>query len=208
MNDINEVEMSCSNNKLGWIELITGCMFAGKTEEFIRRLKIMSYAKKNVVVFKPGLDQRYSKQCVASHGGTMLESNIIQKSDDIRKIVEQENLIKKVEVVGIDEVQFLDEGVVDLIDELADQGIIVIVNGLDKDFRCEPFKNVDKLLAIAEFVTKLRARCHVCGNFANRSQRIVNGEPAKWDSPLILVDGKESYEARCRTCYVLPKKGA
>ncbi|AEM69016.1 thymidine kinase [Mycoplasma putrefaciens] len=206
MNDINETEMSCSNNKMGWIELITGCMFAGKTEEFIRRIRVLSYAKKKVVVFKPGIDQRYSKHHVASHSGTMLDSYIVQNSSDIRKIIDNENLTKIVDVVGIDEVQFLDEDIVELIDQLADQGIIVIVNGLDKDFRSKPFKNVDKLLALAEFVTKLRARCHICGNFANRSQRIVDGEPAKWDSPLILVDGTESYEARCRSCYVLPKK--
>ncbi|ADK69697.1 thymidine kinase [Mycoplasma mycoides subsp. mycoides] len=203
--DINEIE-AYNSNKMGWIELITGCMFAGKTEEFIRRLRVLSYAKKRVLAFKPSIDNRYSVENIISHSGSKLDSYLVHSSDEIKQIIEKENQIQQVDVIGIDEVQFFDEQVVELIEQLANQGIIVIVNGLDKDFRCLPFKNVDKLLVTAEFVTKLRARCHLCGNFANRSQRIVNGQPALWDSPLILVDGKESYEARCRNCFIVPKK--
>ncbi|ADR23822.1 thymidine kinase [Mycoplasma leachii PG50] len=203
--DINEIE-AYNSNKMGWIELITGCMFAGKTEEFIRRLKVLSYAKKRVLAFKPSIDNRYSVENIISHSGSKLDSYLVKSSDEIKQIVEKENQIQQVDVIGIDEVQFFDENVVDIVEQLADNGIIVIVNGLDKDFRGLPFKNVDKLLVKAEFVTKLRARCHLCGSFANRSQRIVNGQPALWNSPLILVDGKESYEARCRKCFIAPKK--
>ncbi|WP_036268979.1 thymidine kinase [Mesoplasma seiffertii] len=192
-------------SNLGWIELITGCMFAGKTEEFIRRLRRHDYAKHNVIAFKPLIDQRYSVNSIASHSGTMLPSFPVASTNDIRNIFERENQKQKIDVVGIDEVQFLDAAVVDYIDELANQGIIVIVTGLDKDFKSQPFQNVDKLLPLAEFVEKLTAICHKCGNFANRTQRIINGQPAAADSPIVLVDGKDSYEARCRKCYQKPE---
>lgn len=198
--------MAHCNNKLGWIELITGCMFAGKTEEFIRRLRRHDYAKHNVIAFKPSIDQRYSVNSIASHAGSMLPSFAIQNTAEIKTIFERENAKKPIDVVGIDEVQFLDTEIVDFIDELANRGIIVIVTGLDKNFKNEPFQNVDRLLTMAEFVEKLTAICHKCGNFANRTQRIVNGQPGKWNDPLILVSGEQSYEARCRVCYIIPPK--
>lgn len=191
--------------KLGWVELITGCMFAGKTEEFIRRLRRHYYAKHNVIAFKPTIDQRYSTTDIASHSGATFKSFPVASTKEIRKIFIQENNQKHIDVVGIDEVQFLDKDIVDYIEELADQGVLVIVTGLDKDFKLDPFKNVDRLLITAEYVNKLTAICHQCGNFANRTQRLVNGKIAKKSDPLILVDGEDSYEARCRNCYVKPK---
>ncbi|WP_035358724.1 thymidine kinase [[Acholeplasma] multilocale] len=203
---IHSNELNSNNGKkLGWIELITGCMFAGKTEEFIRRLRRHDYAKRNVIAFKPIIDQRYSVNSIASHSGTMLPSFPIATTADLRAVFEIENQKRKIDVVGIDEVQFLDEEIVSFIDELANMGVIVIVTGLDKDFRSEPFKNVDKLLPLAEYVDKVTAICHNCGNFANRTQRIIDGKPAKADSPIVLVDGKDSYEARCRNCYIKPE---
>ncbi|ATZ18485.1 thymidine kinase [Williamsoniiplasma somnilux] len=202
------INIFTNNNekKLGWIELITGCMFAGKTEEFIRRLRRHGYAKHNVIAFKPSIDSRYNINSISSHSGSMLPSFPIQSTEEIKIIFERENKKRKIDVVGIDEVQFLDEKIVDYINELADNGIIVIVTGLDKDFKSQPFQNVDRLLPMAEYVDKLTAICHSCGNLANRTQRIVDGIPAKWNDPLILVSAAESYEARCRNCYISPPK--
>ncbi|PPE06706.1 thymidine kinase [Mesoplasma corruscae] len=199
-------EFNIPKNNLGWIELITGCMFAGKTEEFIKRLNRHAYAKKNIITFKPIIDDRYSKENVASHSGTKLISSPVKDTNELKKVFAKQNAINPIDVVGIDEVQFFDEAIVDYINELADSGIIVIVTGLDKDFKCVPFKNVDRLLPLAEMVDKLTAICVKCGNFANRTQRIIDGKPAKWSSPLILVDGNDSYEARCRNCYILNKE--
>lgn len=199
-------EFNKPKNDLGWIELITGCMFAGKTEEFIKRLNRHAYAKNIIISFKPIIDDRYSKDNVASHSGSLLKAHAVKDTKELKEVFEKENQIKKIDVVGIDEVQFFDVAIVDLIGELADRGIIVIVTGLDKDFRSIPFKNVDKLLPLAEMVDKLTAICVLCGNFANRTQRIINNKPASWQSPLILVDGNESYEARCRNCYIINKE--
>ncbi|WP_338972698.1 thymidine kinase [Spiroplasma endosymbiont of Panorpa germanica] len=192
-------------NKLGWIELITGCMFAGKTEEFIKRLRRHSYAKRNVVAFKPIIDDRYSIDKISSHSGSQFESYPVKDSLQMVEKIKELTKIKKIDVLGIDEIQFFDEGIVNLVQEYADKGIIVIVNGLDKDFKCEPFKNVDKLLVQAEYVDKLSAICHNCGSNASRTQRIVNGKPAAANEPVILVSGEEQYEARCRHCYIKPK---
>ncbi|AHI54216.1 thymidine kinase [Spiroplasma sabaudiense Ar-1343] len=192
--------------KTGWIELITGCMFAGKTEEFIRRLRRHSYAKRRVVAFKPSIDDRYSESKIFSHNGSQLQSYPVKSSADIlAKIIEIEKDGEFIDVIGIDELQFLDLDIVDLTQKLADEGKIVIVNGLDKDFKCEPFQNVDRLLVQAEYVDKLSAICHNCGANASRTQRIVNGKPASASEPVILVSGKERYEARCRHCYIKPK---
>ncbi|AAT75991.1 thymidine, deoxyuridine kinase [Mesoplasma florum L1] len=191
--------------QLGWVELITGCMFAGKTEEFIKRLRRHAFAKRNVIAFKPVIDTRYAVNEVASHAGTLLPSIPVNSTAELKEKLEAKILEKKVDVVGIDEIQFFDEAIVDYIEELADRGIIVIVTGLDKDFRSQPFKNVDRILPLAEMVDKLTAICQKCGNFANRTQRIIDGKPADWNSPLILVDGNDSYEARCRNCYQIEK---
>lgn len=192
--------------QLGWVELITGSMFAGKTEELIKRLRRHAFAKRNVIAFKAAVDTRYAKNEVASHAGTLLSSVPVSSTAELKKYLEAKILEKRVDVVGIDEVQFFDEEIVDYIEELADRGMIVIVTGLDKDFRSQPFKNVDRILPLAEMVDKLTAICQKCGNFANRTQRIIDGKPAEWNSPLILVDGNDSYEARCRNCYEIVKE--
>jgi len=191
--------------KKGWIELITGCMFAGKTEEFIKRLRRHYYGKRNVIAFKPTIDNRYSDDSIASHSGLMIPSFPVKTTKEIKEIFLKENKKQKVDVVGIDEVQFLDKNIVELIQWLADEEVIVIVTGLDKDFKSQAFKNVDRLLYLAEYVDKLHAVCYVCGANANKTQRIINGQPAKASDPIILVSGDDKYEARCRFDYIQPK---
>lgn len=190
------------NTKPGWIELITGCMFSGKTEEFIRRIRRYQYAKQKVIVFKPAIDKRYSECEVASHSGMKIDSIPVVDSAEMLKIIETD--LKSIHVVGVDEVQFFDQGIVDVLSKLADEGILVIANGLDKDYRNNAFQNVDKLLVLAEYVDKLTAICYCCGGNANRTQRIVNGIPAKLDEPLVVISANDKYEARCRHCYIEP----
>ena len=180
----------------GWVEVISGCMFAGKTEELIRRIKVLEFAKQKILVFKPRIDNRYSESKVASHAGSMVESILIDKASDIL-----DHVTSDVEVVAIDEVQFLDEDIIEVCNILADAGIRVMCAGLDTDFKGEPFGVMPTLLTEAEFVTKLTAVCVKCGAPATRTQRIVNEEPAKWDDPLIVVGAKECYEAPCRHCH-------
>lgn len=186
--------------KNGWIEVICGPMFAGKSEELIRRVKRLEYAKKNTLVFKPKIDNRYSEDEIVSHSKYHTKSINIESSDDVLKYVKKN---KNVDAVVIDEVQFLDEGIVNVCNDLANQGIRVIVAGLDMDFKGEPFKNVPQLLAKAEFITKLTAICVKCGAPATMTQRIVNGEPAKKDDPIVIVGASECYEPRCRHCHEL-----
>lgn len=185
----------------GWIEVITGPMFAGKSEELIRRLRTLSYAHKKIVSFKPAIDDRYDKTKIASHDGEMFEAFAIKKAKDVYDYVDD-----KTEVVAIDEVQFFGMEVVDVIEDLADRGIRVICAGLDLDFRGEPFGPMPTLLSKAEFVTKLSAACTVCGCAATRTQRLINGEPANYDDPIIQVGAKESYQARCRKHHIVPNK--
>ena len=182
----------------GYIEVVVGPMYSGKSEELIRRLKRAKIAKQNIVVFKPHIDDRYSKSDVVSHSGDSIEAIPIEKSSDIYKIID-----KDVQVVGIDEVQFFDEGIVDVAIDLANKGVRVIAAGLDMDFKGEPFGPTPKLLAIAEFVDKIQAICSVCGQPATRSQRLIDGRPARYDDPIIQVGAVESYEARCRKCHVV-----
>ena len=182
----------------GWVEVISGCMFAGKTEELIRRVNVLMFAKKNIIVFKPKIDNRYSDDKVVSHAGSSIKSVIISDSQEILK-----HVTDNTEVVAIDEVQFFDSGVVKVCDQLANKGIRVIVAGLDTDFRGEPFGIMPKLITCAEFVTKLTAVCNACGAPATRTQRIINGAPANYNDPVILVGASESYEARCRHCHVV-----
>lgn len=184
----------------GWIEVITGCMFAGKTEELIRRINVLQFAKKKIVVFKPSIDDRYSVDQVVSHAGTKVESYAITHSSEIL------DLVNDAEVIAIDEVQFFDEGVVDICNYLADQGKRVMCAGLDMDFRGEPFSIMPRLVTQAEFVTKLTAVCTVCGAPATRTQRSINGKPAGYNDPIILVGASESYDARCRHCHQVPGK--
>jgi len=185
----------------GWIEVISGCMFAGKTEELIRRIKVLEYAKKNILVFKPRIDNRYSDTKVYSHAGSSVESIVIDEAKDILKYLND-----KVEVIAIDEVQFLGEDVVYICNELANMGKRVMCAGLDMDFKEEPFGIMPRLITQAEFVTKLTAVCSVCGAPATRTQRIIDGKPAKFDDPIILVGANEAYEARCRHCHEVINK--
>lgn len=185
----------------GWLEVISGCMFAGKTEELIRRIKVLELAKKNIMIFKPLIDNRYSDSKIVSHAGSNVDSFVVEKSNEILDMVKQ-----GVEVVAIDEVQFFDDEVCDVVDKLASKGIRVICAGLDTDFRGEPFGPMGKLLTQAEFVTKLTAVCMKCGGPATRTQRIINGQPASYFDKTILVGASESYEARCRQCHELRDK--
>ncbi len=185
----------------GYIEVIVGPMYSGKSEELIRRIKRAKIAKQNVLVFKPIIDDRYSKTCVVSHTGIKEEAICIQNPEEILNYVKDTT-----DVVAIDEVQFFDEKVVDVCKKLADKGKRVICAGLDMDFRGEPFGPIPRLLAIAEFVDKIQAICVVCGNPATRTQRLINGKPAKYSDPIILVGATEAYEARCRKCHIVPKE--
>lgn len=185
----------------GWIEVIVGPMYSGKSEELIRRIKRARIAKQKVQVFKPAIDNRYSKSDVVSHDGIKAEAVCVNNSSDVMKLVEDDTA-----VVAIDEVQFFDDGIIDVCRTLADRSKRVICAGLDMDFRGEPFGPVPDLLAIAEFVDKIQAICVVCGNPATRTQRLINGKPAAYSDPVVLVGAKEAYEARCRKCHIVPKK--
>jgi thymidine kinase len=184
----------------GRIEVVTGCMFSGKSEELIRRLKRAQIARQKVIALKSSLDDRYGLETIASHSGIHLESAIVTSPSDVLRIVEE----KQVEVVGIDEVQWFDPGIIEVAEYLAGTGVRVILAGLDQDFRGEPFGPMPELLALAEEVTKLTAVCMVCGRPATRTQRIVNGRPARYDDPVVMVGAAESYEARCREHHVVP----
>lgn len=185
----------------GWIEVICGCMFAGKTEELIRRINVLSYARKNILVFKPKIDDRYSTTEIASHAGSKVPCIVISEAKEILNHVNYDT-----DVIAIDEVQFFDEDVVDICEYLADSGLRVMVAGLDKDFRGEPFGVLPDLLTRAEFVTKLTAVCAKCGAPATRTQRIINGKPASFNDPIVLVGAKEAYEPRCRHCHEIVEK--
>jgi len=184
----------------GWIELICGSMFSGKTEELIRRLVRAEIAKQKVQVFKPSLDHRYHADKVSSHSGSYYEATVVQNSTEIGDLMAEET-----DVVAIDEVQFFDWQVAELCDRLANQGRRVIVAGLDLDFRGEPFGPMPLLMAQAELVTKLQAICMVCGALASRTQRLIDGQPAHYDDPIIMVGASEVYEARCRLHHVVPR---
>lgn len=184
----------------GYIEVVIGPMYSGKSEELIRRLKRAEIAKQNVVVFKPVIDDRYSKKDVVSHSGYAINAIPIQNSSQIYDYIQEDT-----QVVGIDEVQFFDDKVVEVAIDLANKGIRVIAAGLDMDFKGEPFGPTPRLLAVAEFVDKIQAICSVCGQPATRSQRLIDGKPAKYDAPIVQVGAVESYEARCRKCHMVEK---
>ena len=185
----------------GWLELICGSMFSGKSEELIRRIKRATFAKQEVKVFKPAIDNRYSSESVVSHNGTSIVCHAIASPEEIFQYISKET-----DVIGVDEVQFFDESIVGTLTSLADQGYRVIAAGLDLDFRGEPFGVVPDLMALAETVTKLQAVCSVCGSPASRTQRLINGKPASYDDPVILVGASEAYEARCRHHHEVPGK--
>ena len=171
----------------GWVEVICGCMFSGKTEELIRRMTRAQIARQKLQVFKPALDDRYGKEFVASHDANKIESIPVAQANEIL-----EKLEDSTRIVGIDEAQFFDHGVVEVVERLANRGIRVVIAGLDMDYKARPFGPMPHLLAIAEQVTKLSAICMVCGAPASRSQRISSSEDT------LLVGAHDSYEARCR----------
>jgi thymidine kinase len=188
------------STKTGSIEIICGSMFSGKTEEMIRRLRRAVIAKQKVQVFKPIIDDRYNTEKVTSHAGLDFGAIPIKESGDILKAADKET-----NVVGIDEAQFFDDGIITVIDRLADSGMRVIVTGLDMNFRGEPFGCIPVLLSKADHVDKLHAICMVCGGEASRTQRLVDGAPANYDDPLVIVGASEMYEARCRAHHEVPR---
>jgi len=177
------------DEKRGWIEVITGCMFAGKTEELIRRLKRAKFAHQKVAVFKPAMEKRFSREKVTSHNATTMPSISVKRSVEIL------SLVNDIEVVCIDEAQFFEADLVDICNKLANNGLRIIVAGLDLDFRGNPFGPMPGLMASAEYVTKLHAICVRCGNLAQYSYRTAQ------DDHLVLLGSGETYEPLCRKCY-------
>ena len=176
----------------GWIEVVCGCMFSGKTEELIRRLRRAEIAKQKVAIFKPRIDNRYSSEHIVSHSEQSLTSQVVDDASEIAA------LCKDAQVVGIDEGQFFKSNIVDVCEKLANQGKRVIVAGLDQDYRGKPFEPMPQILAVAEYITKTLAICVICGNPADRTQRKTH------QADRVLVGAKDIYEARCRHCFEPP----
>lgn len=187
-------------HRVGRLEVITGPMFCGKTDELIRRLRRATIARQVVQVFKPGFDNRYQVEKVTSHAGSQFDAVPIDDVADIKN-----RLAPNVTVIAIDEAQFFGEEILRVVDELVDMGIRVIVAGLDMDFRGEPFGQMPYLMSKAEVVDKLHAICMECGEAAYRTQRLVNGEPAHYNDPIVIVGAAELYEARCREHHIVPR---
>ena len=186
----------------GWIEVIAGVMFSGKSEELIRRVRRAMIARKRVQVFKSHLDGRYAGiYSVSSHDGRTVDAVPVDSSTQIAQCLDP-----MANVVAIDEAQFLDTSIIDIATSLAARGRRVILAGTDTDFRGEPFGPMPNLMAVAEVVDKLHAICVLCGAPASRNQRLVEGRPARYDSPIIQIGGQESYEARCRACHQVPRR--
>jgi thymidine kinase len=184
----------------GSIEVICGSMFSGKTDELIRRLVRATIAKQKVQVFKPAIDVRYAVEKVTSHAGSDYDAIPVENAADVRDKIDSDTT-----VVAIDEAQFFDPDIVPLAEELACRGVRVLVAGLDMDFRGEPFGPMPLLMSRAEHVSKLHAICMVCGDEASRTQRLVNGKPARYDDPVVIVGASELYEARCRLHHEVPR---
>ena len=186
----------------GWIEVISGVMFSGKSEELIRRIRRATIARQKVQVFKSHLDSRYTGlYSVSSHDGREFEASPVDSAGEISRLV-----LPDTQVVAIDEAQFLDRQIVNVATLLAGRGMRVILAGTDTDFRGEPFGSMGELMAIAELVDKLQAICVICGDPACRNQRLIDGKPARYDSPTIMIGGRESYQARCRHCHSVPRR--
>lgn len=183
------LEPNVNNSKTGWIEVVCGSMFSGKTEELIRRLKRAKIANLKVEIFKPMIDTRYHESEVVSHDANSIMSTPVSSSQNILL------LSSDVQVVGIDEAQFFDDGLPEVCDRLAEKGVRVIIAGLDMDFMGRPFGPIPALLAKAEYITKVHAICVRCGALANHSYRLVEGDSK------VLLGEKESYEPRCRECF-------
>ena len=191
---MNEFTPHSTPVNTGWIEVIAGCMFSGKTEELIRRMRRAKIAKQDIKIFKPKIDTRYSSSDIVSHSEQSLPSILVETSAEILE------LSKNAQVIGIDEAQFFDSGIVDVCNKLANEGKRVIVAGLDQDYKGVPFEPMPQLLAISEYITKTLAICVACGNPADKTQRkIVSSER-------VLVGAADSYEARCRKCHYIPEE--
>ena len=184
----------------GSIEVVCGSMFSGKTDELIRRMRRAMIARQKVQVFKPAIDVRYAAEKVTSHAGADFDATPVEKADDIFARLDADTT-----VVGVDEAQFFDDGILEVTSRMAERGIRVLVAGLDQDFRGEPFGPMPMLMAMAERVDKLQAICMVCGEPASRTQRLVNGKPARFDDPVVIVGASELYEARCRKHHEVPR---
>lgn len=190
---MNQYTPHSTPRNTGWIEVIAGCMFSGKTEELIRRLRRAKIAKQSVKIFKPKIDSRYSKENIVSHSEQSLPSTIIDSPQEILE------LSKEAQVIGIDEAQFFSNDLVSVVNELANNGKRVIIAGLDQDYTGKPFEPIPQLLAVSEYITKTLAICVECGNPADKTQRkIVSSER-------VLVGAMDSYEARCRKCHYIPE---
>jgi thymidine kinase len=184
----------------GSVEVIVGSMFSGKTDELIRRLRRATIARQKVQVFKPAIDLRYAETKVTSHAGSDFDAQPIESAANVLTNLKQETT-----VVAIDEAQFFDAEIISIVCMLADEGLRVIVAGLDTDFRGEPFGPMPSLMAQAEQVDKLHAICMVCGEEASRTQRLVNGQPANYNDPVVIIGASELYEARCRKHHEVPR---
>jgi thymidine kinase len=185
------LEPHFKGQRSGWIEVVCGSMFSGKTEELIRRLKRAKYANQRVEIYKPKIDTRYDDVQVVSHDSNAILATPIENSSKLLENTEGVN------VIGIDEAQFFDAGLTEVCQKLATRGIRVIIAGLDMDFRGEPFGPIPSLLAVAEYITKVHAICPHCGNLATHSYRKVS------NNEQVMLGEKDSYEPRCRTCYAM-----
>jgi len=189
-----------NHTHVGKLEVVCGSMFSGKSEELIRRLRRAELAQQNIVVFKHRFDDRMTIEHIASHDGTRFKAVALEKPEDMALFVTDDT-----QIVAIDEVQFFTNDIVTFILDLVDAGKRVIVAGLDLDFRGIPFGCIPTLLAVADSVTKLNAVCMECGDDAHFTQRIVNGKPARFDDPIIMIGAQEKYQARCRRCFVIDR---
>ena len=197
-----DISMMYQNFDGGYIEVVCGPMFAGKTEELIRRIKRLEYARIKYLVFKPKIDDRYGDDVIKSHNKNEKAAINIENAKEIYTHLKD----RDVEVIIVDEAQFFDDALPEVVDDLADKGYRVIVGGLDRNFRGEPFGPMPYILALAEVVTKLTAICQVSGKPATRTQRIINGKPANFNDPIVLIDAEESYEPRSRNKHLVPGK--
>ena len=189
--DNSEERRKNRHNETGWVEVIVGSMFSGKSEELIRRLNRARIARQKVQVFKPSIDERYSVEQIASHSGQNHDSSPVMSAAELKRQV-----LPETQVVGIDEGQFFDAGIVDVVNELANSGKRVIIAGLDQDYTGKPFEPMPQLLCIAEYITKIHAICVKCGSTANYTQRTVESEER------VEVGASDKYEARCRQCFI------
>jgi thymidine kinase len=187
----------------GWVEVITGSMFSGKTEELLRRLRRAEIAGQEVAAFTPAIDDRYGEATLGSHAGRTWEAEVVDTTGE--GVAEIPGKLNGEQVVAIDEANFFPAELVEVCQELAADGRRVVVSGTDQTYRGEPFEPVPQLMAVAEYVDKMQAICTECGEPATRNQRLIEGEPAHYDDPTIMVGAEESYEARCRNCHVVKR---